>query len=135
MELRLLRCRLRPRRRITVCVLSRANCSGRPTTLWQQRQGRTHQPSARRCRRGRGRSRPRCSPGRRPTWWSVAGRGRPPKPKGFEEGVEDALQKMLRETLPPEDRVKLLNVCVRWAAVKAKLVLPEHGEGFLTEED
>ena len=33
--------------------------------------------------------------------------GRPPKQPGFEGSVEDALQKMLREPLDPEARVKL----------------------------
>jgi len=50
----------------------------------------------------------------------------------FEKAVETALKDMLGEgkTLDAETRVKLLNVCVRWAAVKNKLVMPEHGEGF-----
>lgn len=56
-------------------------------------------------------------------------------PKSFTDTVEDALMGMLKQDgLEPADRIKCLAVSVRWAAVKARLVLPEHGEGFLDDD-
>jgi hypothetical protein len=74
------------------------------------------------------------------------------KPTGqtFEERVERALKRSLIEVThpgppPPEgqpdrrptlsDRLKVLNVAVKWAAVKNKLQLAEHGSGFSALDD
>jgi hypothetical protein len=56
--------------------------------------------------------------------------GRPPGPKSFEERIERAIAKMLQLELEPKDRIQLLAVAVRWAAVKGRIILPEHGSGF-----
>lgn len=53
----------------------------------------------------------------------------------FERVVEHHLKRVIRDKgLDAKDKIKALNVAVRWAAVKNKITLPEHGQGFLEDE-
>jgi hypothetical protein len=56
-----------------------------------------------------------------------------PKPKGPDvvELIEDNVAKLMNDPeLSRDERIKLIGICVRFAAVKSNIVLSEHGSGF-----
>jgi hypothetical protein len=53
----------------------------------------------------------------------------------YEDEVETAIKEQLkRPDLTNDERNKAIGNAIRWAAVKGKLILPEHGAGFEGDE-
>lgn len=60
----------------------------------------------------------------------------PPKTDALEEKLEQAIMAQLDNTsLEPDERNKAIGNAIRWCAVKAKLILKDHGAGFLEDEE
>lgn len=57
------------------------------------------------------------------------------KAQNFENEVESAIMQQLKnDQLTNDERNKAIANAIRWSLVKSKIVMPEHGLGFLEEE-